>query len=113
MVTIFKNLILITFVALISFSQALDLDYFEEAVDYMLNLEYVDKEHGVALSGLSKAGEIVLSMAAFLPCEKLSGVIAMNSVMNCFGQGVMYKGKQVISGDSPSSYITSTQFKNH
>ena len=74
------------------------MDYFEGAVDYMLNLPQVDKNHGVALSGLSKAGEIVLTMAAFLPKEKLSGVIIMNSVMNYFVQNVMYKGKQVLSG---------------
>ena len=77
----------------------MDLGYFEEAVDYMLNLPQVDKEHGVALSGLSKAGEIVLSMAAFLPNEKLSGVIIMNSVMNYFVQDVMYKGEKVLSGN--------------
>ena len=65
----------------------------------MLSLPQVDKEHGVALSGLSKAGEIVLSMAAFLPNEKLSGVIIMNSVMNYFVQDVMYKGEKVLSGN--------------
>ena len=78
----------------------LDLDYFEEAVDFMLNLPQVDTKHGVALSGLSKAGEIVLSMAAFLPNEKLSGVIIMNSVMNYFVQDVIYKGEKVLSGKS-------------
>ena len=78
--------------------QPLDLDYFEEAVDFMLSLPQVDKSHGVAVSGLSKAGEIVLSMAAFLPNEKLSGVIIMNSVMNYFVQDVMYKGDKVLSG---------------
>ena len=76
----------------------MDLDYFEEAVDYMLALEQVDKEHGVALMGLSKAGEIVLSMAAFLPSEKLSGVIVMNSVMNYWMQDVIYKGNKVLTG---------------
>ena len=64
----------------------------------MLSLPQVDKSHGVAVSGLSKAGEIVLSMAAFLPNEKLSGVIIMNSVMNYFVQDVMYKGDKVLSG---------------
>ena len=65
----------------------------------MLNLPQVDKEHGVALCGLSKGGEIVLTMAAFLPSEKLSGVIIMNSVMNYFVQDVMYKGQKVLSGN--------------
>ena len=78
--------------------QPLNLDYFEEAVDFMLSLPQVDKNHGVAVSGLSKAGEVVLSMAAFLPNEKLSGVIIMNSVMNYFVQDVMYKGEKVLSG---------------
>ena len=80
------------------FSEPLNLDYFEEAVDYMLNLPQVDKDHGVALSGLSKAGEIVLTMASFLPNEKLSGVIIMNSVMNYFVQNVNYKGEEVLKG---------------
>ena len=74
------------------------MDYFEGAVDYMLNLPQVAKNHGVALSGLSKAGEIVLTMAAFLPNEKLSGVMIMNSVTNYFVQNVIYKGKQVLTG---------------
>ena len=72
----------------------------------MLNLPQVDNKHGVALSGLSKAGEIVLSMAAFLPDEKLSGVIIMNSVMNYFVQDVMYKGEKVLSGKSLLEIVT-------
>jgi hypothetical protein len=64
----------------------------------MLNLPQVHKEHGVALSGLSKAGEIVLTMASFLPNEKLSGAIIMNSVMNYFVQNVNYQGKEVLTG---------------
>merc|ERR1712018_917270 len=79
-------------------NEPLNLDYFEEAVDYMLNLPQVDKNHGDALSGLSKAGEIVLTMAPFIPNEKLSGVIIMNSVMNYFIQDVNYKGEKVLSG---------------
>ena len=85
------------------------MDYFEEAVDYMLNLEQVDKKHGIALSGLSKAGEIVLTMAAFLPNEKLSGVIVMNSVMNYFMTDVMYKGKPVLNGKYPPPSISRLQ----
>ena len=87
---------------LLYFSQSLDLEYFEEAVDYMLSLEQVDKKHGVALMGLSKGGEIVLSMAAFLPSEKLSGVIAMNSAMNYWMQDVVYKGNKVLTGKEKS-----------
>ena len=83
---------------MICFSEPLNLEYFEDAVDYMLNLPQVDKDYGVALSGLSKAGEIVLTMASFIPNEKLSGVIIMNSVMNYFIQNVNYKGEEVLTG---------------
>ena len=64
----------------------------------MLNLEQVDASHGVGLTGLSKAGEIVLTMASFLPKGKISGGVVMNNVMNYWIQDVLYKGNKIITG---------------
>ena len=36
------------------FSQPVDLDYFEEAVDFILSLKEVDSSKGVGVCGISK-----------------------------------------------------------
>ena len=76
----------------------IDLDYFEEAVDLVRNLDEVQKQKGIGLIGISKAGDIVLDMAAYLPSEKIAGAVAMNTMMNSLVTDVVYKGEKVLSG---------------
>ena len=81
-----------------NFSAPLDLDYFEEAVDLLLDRDEVQKERGLGLIGISKSGDIVLEMAAFIPSNKIKAVVAMNCMPNALVTDVDYKGKRVLSG---------------
>ncbi|XP_078595622.1 acyl-coenzyme A amino acid N-acyltransferase 1-like [Branchiostoma floridae x Branchiostoma japonicum] len=53
-----------------------DLDYFEEAADWLLGHPKV-QDHGVGLVGTSKAGEIVLAMATYM--KQVSAAVAISS----------------------------------
>ena len=46
-------------------SSELEMEYFEEAIDYFLSMADVKKD-GVGLWGISKGGEITLNLANFL-----------------------------------------------
>ena len=82
---------------MLNFSASLDLDYFEEAVDLLLERDEVQKDRGVGLIGISKSGDIVLEMAAYLPSNKIKAVVAMNCMPNALVTDVDYKGKRVLS----------------
>ena len=82
---------------LLYFSASLDLDYFEEAVDLLLERDEVQKDKGLGLIGISKSGDIVLEMAAYLPSNKIKAVVAMNCMPNALVTDVDYKGKRVLS----------------
>ncbi|XP_004681767.2 PREDICTED: acyl-coenzyme A thioesterase 2, mitochondrial [Condylura cristata] len=68
----------------------LHLEYFEEAVNYLLNHPQV-KGPGVGLLGISKGGELCLSMASFLK-DITACVIINGSVVNVAG-ALHYKGE--------------------
>ncbi|KAF4008213.1 hypothetical protein G4228_019878 [Cervus hanglu yarkandensis] len=66
------------------------LEYFEEAVNYLLNHPQV-KGPGVGLLGISKGGELCLSMASFL--KGISAAVIINgSVVSVWGT-LHYKGE--------------------
>ena len=88
---------IVTSFLLLYFSASLDLDYFEEAVDLLLERDEVQKDKGLGLIGISKSGDIVLEMAAYLPCNKIKAVVAMNCMPNALVTDVDYKGKRVLS----------------
>jgi cephalosporin-C deacetylase-like acetyl esterase len=44
----------------------MEVDYFEEAVDFLSSLPEVDASDGVGVCGISKGGEIAFLMSAFL-----------------------------------------------
>ncbi|XP_037359581.1 acyl-coenzyme A thioesterase 1-like [Talpa occidentalis] len=68
----------------------LHLEYFEEAVNYLLNHPQV-KGPGVGLLGISKGGELCLSMASFL--KGITACVIINgSVINVAG-ALHYKGE--------------------
>ncbi|XP_038621623.1 putative acyl-coenzyme A thioesterase 6 [Tachyglossus aculeatus] len=68
----------------------LDLEYFEEAVDYMLQHPKV-KGPGVGLLGFSKGGDLCLSMASFL--KGIAATVLINAcVANTMGT-LTYKGR--------------------
>ena len=75
----------------------MDLDYFEEAVDYLLSRDDVDSSKGVGVCGISKGGEIAYLMSAFMG-KKISAIAVMNSIINCGLVSAVHKGKTVVPG---------------
>ncbi|NXC36919.1 ACOT5 thioesterase, partial [Campylorhamphus procurvoides] len=72
----------------------LHLEYFEEAVNYMLQHPQV-KGPGVGLLGYSKGGEVSLAMAAFL--KNITAVAALNSPVAVTSIPLCYKDKTIPS----------------
>ena len=70
----------------------------EEGIDYIRSLPEIRKDKGVALIGISKATEVMLSMAAFLPEGKISAVIPMNGLVSVLINDTHYQGQKVLSG---------------
>ncbi|XP_070148580.1 acyl-coenzyme A thioesterase 2, mitochondrial-like isoform X2 [Ovis canadensis] len=66
----------------------LHLEYFEEAVNYLLNHPQV-KGPGVGLLGISKGGELCLSMASFL--KGISAAVIINGSVARVGGNLHYK----------------------
>ena len=70
-----------------------DLDYFDEAVEFMVQHEHVDSSLGLGLVGVSKGADIALHMASYNPaishCVSINGSPHYN-----FGQHT-YRGRQV------------------
>ena len=63
---------------------SLDLEYFEEAVDYLLARPEVSTEEGVGLWGISSGGSMALSAAAFLG-SKVKAVVVNNCFTKLYG----------------------------
>jgi hypothetical protein len=80
-----------------NFRQPIELDYFEEAVDYLLSLPEVDSSKGVNVCGISKGGELAYMMAAFFG-DKIGSIAVLNSIVNCGFVPAVYKGKIMVPG---------------
>jgi len=67
----------------------LNIEYFEEAIDIIRAREDIAND-GVGLLGISKGGDIALSMAAFLP-HKIKAIVPMNGSVSSVGGSTQYK----------------------
>ncbi|XP_053459420.1 acyl-coenzyme A thioesterase 1 [Nycticebus coucang] len=70
--------------------ETLHLEYFEEAVNYLLNHPQV-KGPGVGLLGISKGGDLCLSMASFL--KGITAAVIINGSVANVGGTLHYKGE--------------------
>ncbi|XP_037688282.1 acyl-coenzyme A thioesterase 1-like [Choloepus didactylus] len=70
--------------------ETLHMEYFEEAVNYLLNHPKV-KGPGVGLLGISKGSEICLSMASFL--KGITAAVIISGSVVPLGVAVQYKGE--------------------
>ncbi|EPQ07502.1 Acyl-coenzyme A thioesterase 2, mitochondrial [Myotis brandtii] len=68
--------------------ETLHLEYFEEAVNYLLNHPQV-KGPGVGLLGISKGGDLCLSMASFL--KGITAAVIINGSVANVGGALHYK----------------------
>ncbi|XP_054989172.1 acyl-coenzyme A thioesterase 2, mitochondrial isoform X2 [Sorex araneus] len=69
--------------------QTLQLEYFEEAVDYLRSHPQVQGP-GVGLLGISKGGDLCLSMASFL--KGITATVIINGSLVNVGGALHYKG---------------------
>ncbi|XP_066285304.1 acyl-coenzyme A amino acid N-acyltransferase 1-like [Branchiostoma lanceolatum] len=67
---------------------SIDLDYFEEATEWLLSHRNV-QNHGVGIVATSKGGEIALSMAAHM--DKVAAVVTIGSYSAVTGAPLPYK----------------------
>uniref|UniRef100_A0A8C2UUY5 BAAT/Acyl-CoA thioester hydrolase C-terminal domain-containing protein n=2 Tax=Chinchilla lanigera TaxID=34839 RepID=A0A8C2UUY5_CHILA len=82
------------------------LEYFEEAVNYLLNHPQV-KGPGVGLLGLSKGGELALAMASFL--KGISAAVIINGSVAAVGGNICYKDESVPPVTSTRNRVKMTE----
>ncbi len=75
------------------YAQPMDMAYFEEALKFVTGLPETDSS-GVGLWGISKGGELCLSICAFFP-EQVKGLVIANSMIKVFGHEVIYKDYKI------------------
>ncbi len=71
------------------YAQPMDMRYFESALDFVAS-EVEGGEKGVGLYGISKGGEVALSMCAFFP-QRIRAAVVVNTMNKVFGVPVRKK----------------------
>ena len=61
-------------------------------------MDEIQKKDGIGVMGISKSGDIALSMAAYLPSSKIKAIFAMNTWLNSVATDLLYKGELVLAG---------------
>ena len=75
----------------------IDLDYFEDAINFLHAHESIESSKGIGVVGISKSAEIALLMATYLG-DKVSAVVAMNGMPMLTGR-YKYQGKDLLKGE--------------
>ena len=76
-----------------------DLDYFEEAVDFLCSHESIRSDKGIGVVGISKSAEMAMLMGTYFD-DKVSAVVSMNGMPLLTGS-YKYKGKDLLKGKLP------------
>ena len=63
-----------------------------------MNHPKIDASKGIGLSGVSKGGDLALSMASFLPQNKIGPLVLLNSVINNIAVPLTYKDQEILKG---------------
>ena len=71
----------------------------------MMNHPKIDASKGIGLSGVSKGGDLALSMASFLPQNKIGPVVLLNSVINNIAVPLTYKGQETLKGKTQKYFL--------
>lgn len=77
------------------YDDGVDLEYFESAIDHVLNTfgDVIDGQ-SVGIFGVSKGGDIALSLSAFLP-HKIKSTVVVNCCVSSVASPTKYKDKVV------------------
>ncbi|XP_014788622.1 acyl-coenzyme A amino acid N-acyltransferase 1 [Octopus bimaculoides] len=70
-----------------------DFEYFEEAIEWIINHKQVSSENGIGVLGTSLGGVIALYIAK--QCPQVSAVISINATPTFFVFGIRHNGKQL------------------
>ena len=77
----------------------MELSYFEDAVDYLIDLHpLVKSDKGIGVCAISKGGEIALCMASAFPSHKIGAVAVMCSLVSVGMVPMYYHGKLYCDG---------------
>ena len=72
-------------------SEPMNIVYFEEAIDYLIQQKTIKSDKGIGVCGISKGAEVSLAMAAALPSNKLGAVAVLNALVSYSMVDVFYK----------------------
>ena len=87
----------------------IDLDYFDDAVKFMLTHPLVDAKQGLAVIGLSMGAEIALHMTSYNPQIKVCVSINGQSTYLWVASKARYKGKDIRAEPSFNDAIISQE----
>ena len=71
----------------------MEIFYFEEAIDFLLDHPQIETKKGIGVCGISKGASIALAMAATISGSKLGAVAAINGPIYSTMVSMNYKGK--------------------
>ena len=95
---IFKNWVRCDLTEFFVDSKPMEMAYFEEAIDLLQKKTEIKSDKGLGICGISKGGDIALTLASILPPEKLGAIAVMNTLISSAVVGTKYKGKTVSKG---------------
>ena len=80
------------------FRDPTQLEYFEGALDYLLDHPKICSKNGIGITGVSKGGENAMAMGAFLPESKIGALEVLVAPLQYIGAKLTYKNETVLNG---------------
>ena len=74
------------------------MEYFEGALDYLLDHPKIYSKNGTGITGVSKGGENAMAMGAFLPESKIAALEILVAPLQYIGAQMTYKNETVLDG---------------
>ena len=74
------------------------MEYFEGALDYLLDHPKIYSQNGIGITGVSKGGESAMAMGAFLPKSKIGALEVLVAPLQYIGAKLTYKNETVLNG---------------
>ena len=80
------------------------MEYFEGALDYLLDHPKICSQNGIGITGVSKGGENAMAMGAFLPESKIAALEILVAPLQYIGAKLTYKNETVLNGKTFFSF---------
>ena len=80
-------------------SADIDMTYFEEAIDFLIDHPQIESKKGIGVYGISKGAEIALGMASTISPSKLGAIAPINGTIYSCMMPIKYKGKIITEGE--------------